>query len=219
MEMRVSPQQIVEKVVKETGSKPVTICSLHKPCTPKAACISIQQSEVFDFDAIERCWHRKMKCQSTSSVDAMTCTSSKLCMIELKGWKEFLSHQEIAGKEQITERENEVLSRRIGKQVKRYRLQNKLLDSLTICEEITGIEDLKSLLPTVYILVTDIDPDKDAASWFAQQLNVLANTATDWETVCATRTKEHFMEEMKSIKEISTAFILCKKFDFLLRTL
>lgn len=208
-----TPEQIYLAVKEKTNSLPTTICQLHKPCTKKTGCLSPQQKEVIDFDRVELVWHQATCRQTTDSVDALTYTKHCLCMVELKGWKRFLEYQEIARKNNITTRDEEVLTKRIEKQSKKYKLQDKLLESIHICEEITGIKNLTQSLPVAYILVTDIDPNKNAVNVFAQQLNVLAHTSTDWETVCAEKMRSRFDEETKLIKEIRTIFIYCREFD------
>ena len=85
--------------------------------------------------------------------------------------------------------------------------------------EIIGIKDIKQLVSILYILVTDINPYQNAISSLTQQLNMLANTATDWETVCASKMSQHFTNETKTIKGIKTAFIYCKEFDKFIQTI
>lgn len=212
-ETLLTPELIVEKIATTSGMPTVSICALHEPCYPNPNCTATQQKGVLNFDKIEENWHQKKKEQNTDSVDALTYTPHKLCMVELKGWKKFLEYQEITQKENTTERDKNILNNRIDKQNRRYKLQDKLLESIRICEEITGVENIKKSIPIVYILVTDVNPYKNAAVVLAQQLNMLANTATDWETVCTTKMEEHFNAETKEIKDIKTAFIFCKEFD------
>ena len=108
------------------------------------------------------------------------------------------------------------MNKRIDKQNQKYKLQDKLLESISLCEEIIGIKDIKQLVSILYILVTDINPYQNAISSLTQQLNMLANTATDWETVCASKMSQHFTNETKGIK---TAFIYCKEFDKFIKTI
>lgn len=212
-EIQPTPELIFRKIAAEFKMSPVSICTLHNPCYPIPNCTSVQQKGVLDFDEIERQWHQKTKKESTDSVDALTYTPSKLCMVELKGWKKFLEYQEIVQKENTTERDKNILNKRIDKQNQKYKLQDKLLESICICEEITGIENMKKLTSIVYILVTDVNPYKNAAVALMQQLNMLANTATDWETVCTTKMAQHFKTETEEIKDIKTAFVFCNEFD------
>lgn len=87
------------------------------------------------------------------------------------------------------------------------------MESIFICEQIMGKENLKARIPIVYILTTDIDTQKNAALVLTQQLNMLANTATKWETVCADKMRTHFQAETRDIKDIKTAFVFCKELD------
>lgn len=208
-----TPELIFKEIAAIAEASPTTICALHQPCLPSPQCTSTQITKVLDFDRIESSWHQKKKAPNTDSVDALTYTSCKLCMVELKGWKNFLEHQPIAQKDKINDQEKEILQKRIEKQNHKYKLQDKLLESISLCEEIIGIEDIKQTVSIVYILVTDIDPHQNALSSLTQQLNILANTATDWETVCANKMAQHFTDETKAIKDIKTAFIYCREFD------
>ena len=214
-----TPELIFEEISTKSETPTTSICTLHNPCHPNPKCTSIQQTMVLNFDRIESNWHQKKKEPNTDSVDALTYTSNKLCMVELKGWKSFLEHQNISHKEKATGHEKEILNKRIDKQNQKYKLQDKLLESISLCEEIIGIKDIKQLVSILYILVTDINPYQNAISSLTQQLNMLANTATDWETVCASKMSQHFTNETKTIKGIKTALIYCKEFDKFIKTI
>lgn len=213
MEEQLNPEVIYRIIATKLEIPATSICILHAPCNPTPSCNLIQTKEVLNFDLVETKWHQKSNSQTTDSVDALTYTPRKLCLVELKGWKKFLEYQEIAQKNEVTEWQKNVLNKRIDKQNRKYKLQDKLLESIHICEEITRIENIKKLISIVYILVTDVDPYKNAAVVLTQQLNMLANTATDWETVCTSKMKQHLKTETEEIKDIKTAFIFCKDFD------
>ena len=133
-----TPELIFEEIATKSETPTTSICTLHNPCHPNPKCISIQQTMVLNFDRIESNWHQKKKEPNTDSVDALTYTSNKLCMVELKGWKSFLEHQNISHKEKATGHEKEILNKRIDKQNQKYKLQDKLLESISLCEEIIG---------------------------------------------------------------------------------
>lgn len=86
-----TPELIFEEIATKSETPTTSICTLHNPCHPNPKCTSIQQTMVLNFDRIESNWHQKKKEPNTDSVDALTYTSNKLCMVELKDGKVFWS--------------------------------------------------------------------------------------------------------------------------------
>lgn len=92
-------------------------------------------------------------------------------------------------------------------------MQNKFINSLTVCEEITGVSEISSRIPTFFVLVTDIDTEREALKGLALSLSLLAETSTDWETVCAEKMNEHIDNQFAKVKNVTTRFINCQNFD------
>lgn len=195
------------------------VCSFFDPCYKGFQCATFPKSKMIDFDLIEKNWHKWKGEPSQSSTDGLTYTAQYLCFIEAKGWKKFLEYQSELQKEIVSEKESERVQKRIAKQVQRYQFQKKLLDSISVCEEIVGKGAIMGNVPILYILVTDTNlvaagsSQQDAAFYISQQLNFLANTSTKWKMVCTDKMRERFKEDTSGIKGIAPRFIQCKQLD------
>lgn len=109
--MNMTPEHIYKQVMTKTGVTPCSLCQLHVPCQHTPSCISLQQTPVINLDEVETQWHSAQGCASSPSSDALSYTEKVLCFVELKGWKEFLSHQPIAQKPLASEKEKQVLEK------------------------------------------------------------------------------------------------------------
>ena len=67
-----------------------------------------------------------------------------------------------------------------------------------------------------FILVTDINVENNPINVLAQQLNMLAFTASDWERVCAETLREHLNTQVRGTR---TYFTCCRDFDRLMSRL
>ena len=195
------------------------ICSCFDPCFKGFLCKTHPKSKMLDFDLVERTWHILNGEPSSSSTDGLTYTPQYLCFIEAKGWKKFLEHQPELQKESMAEREDARVYNRIKKQTQRYHFQKKLLESISICEEIIGNNSIMDCVPIRYLLVTDINiapninSQQDFASHIFQQFNFLATTSTKWETVCTNEMQNKLKRDIDGIKGIEARFIQCKQLD------
>lgn len=189
------------------------ICSFFVPCHKGFLCNRFPKSKMLDFDLIEKTWHMLTGKPSSSSTDGLTYTSKHLCFIEAKGWKKFLEYQPELQKESTTEPEESRIYQRIKKQNRKYHFQKKLLESISICEEIIGENVIVGRIPVLYILVTDVNPLQDSASLIFQQLNYLANSSSKWETLCVGEMRKRFEEEIGETRGIEARFIQCKQLD------
>ncbi len=261
-----TPAELYNSIKQQMTMADTSICQLHKPCTATPACVQPQNHPMLDFDEVEKRWHQQKGMKSTASVDALSHTERTLCMIEIKGWKMFLKHQPIAQQSASTPQQVNQLTQKIEKQTNSYQLQDKLLKSIEVCEEMSQnnnlplympvayiqvnqltqkiekqtnsyqLQDklLKSIevceemsqnnnlplyMPVAYILVTDIDPTINAAAVFTQQLNMLASTSSNWETVCAQHLSKRFQQQTAGMNNIRSYFIYCKQLDNLLAKL
>lgn len=140
---------------------------------------------------------KRKKRESYSSVDALTYKQSCLLLIELKSWKEFIDHT------------SQISETKIQKQVDKFNLRKKLLDSISICRDLANDPDFLADKPSVYVIATDIDPTRNALGALAMSLNVLANTSSQWEQVCL----QFMSESIAGISEMKTHYLYCKDFD------
>ena len=195
------------------------ICSCFDSCFKAFLCETYPKSKMLDFDLVEKTWHILKGEPSSSSTDGLTYTPQHLCFIEAKGWKKFLEHQPELQKESINDQEGSRVYYRIKKQTQKYHFQKKLLESISICEEIVGNNSIINCVPIRYLLVTDInitpnnDSQQDFASHIFQQLNFLATTSTKWETICVNEMKDKFKRDIDGIKGIEARFIQCNQLD------
>lgn len=201
-------KDIYNAVLNFSEVNPQCICFLHHPCQG-GFCADQQKLPVIDLDAVKTKWNKQKGMPSSASVDALACATQHLCFVELKGWTEFLKHHGLDKPEEMTDKEKEKANKAIDKQVGKYKLQKKLLDSVMICEDISGQKDILNSISVAFLLVTDISLEDDPLQHLQQQLMMLASTSTDWKKVCA--------EQMKKVLEhqidIQSLFIECKNFD------
>lgn len=203
-----SAKYIFDCVLKYADNEIVSLCSLHKPCSGNY-CGSPQQTQVIDFDCIKGKWDKAHKKSSHSSVDALT-YNKKLCFVEIKGWIKFLENQKILKKYSLTEKDTDILKKKIDKQSAGYDYQKKLLDSIILCENISGQNDLSKKVPILFILVTDINLASNPIELFTEQLYMLASTSTSWEKICSESMYNHLKNQLGTD---NTFFIQCKDFD------
>ena len=214
-----TPSELYNSIKQQMQMSDTFICQLHTPCAGTPACAQPQNHPMLDFDEVEKRWHQQKGMKSTASVDALSHTERTLCMIEIKGWKMFLKHQPIAQQSAATPQQVNQLTQKIEKQTNSYQLQDKLLKSIEVCEEMSQNNNLPLHMPIAYILVTDIDPTINAAAVFTQQLNMLASTSSNWETVCAQHLSKRFQQQTAGMNNIRSYFIYCKQLDSLLAKL
>ena len=202
-------KDIYNAVLNFSGGNLQCICLLHRPCQG-GFCADQQKLSVIDFDAVKTKWNKQKGMASSASVDALVCGKLHLCFVELKGWTEFLKHHGLDRSEEMTEKEKEKAHKVIDKQVGKYKLQKKLLDSVMICEDISGQKDILNSNPIAFLWVTDISLKEAPLQHFHQQLMMLAYTSTSWEKVCAEQMKKILDEQISCIHSV---FVECKDFD------
>lgn len=180
----------------------VSLCTLHRPCNPKPDCSIGSSYPVFDFDLITGDYCKRKSLPSCASVDALAEKQTTIYFVEMKGWKEFLS------------RTSRISERKIQKQVSKYDLAHKLADSVHTCIALLSevneeFENDFLSVPKCYVIVTDISPQQNPLGSIANNLNLLAETSSDWESVCWNRLKE----KAQQVKGIKTFFVSCREFD------
>lgn len=196
--MELTPEYIYKSIIGQGTNYVTTLCNLHKPCNPIRGCLKEQKYFVIDFDKVEVDWHKRKKVPSKSSVDALTYNNQYLYFIEIKGWKQFL----LTRKPSLD---------KIQKQVGKYDLQRKLIDSILLCEEIVQTKNLLNHVAVIYVLVTDIDTHENSLQALGQQLNWLAQTSSSWERVC----NELLGRKIHTVENVKTKYISCRLFDTL----
>ncbi len=198
--MGMTPSDIYQSILEQTGIVPVTLCDLHKRCKKTRCCSKESKVEQLDFDTVKKLWCKKNGKASCRSVDGLTYNADTLFLVEMKGTWEFIHYQE-------NSYEN------IDKQINSYELQAKCLDSVGICENMTQTEQLCKLMHVVFLLVTDVDPEKDPLRAFAESLDMLATTSTNWEKVYTDSLAERLDKEMVGLSDIKSHFVFCKRID------
>lgn len=181
------PQHIVESV-----------CCTETNCKKRGYCLDKQSYPVLDFDEIKKEYYHGQPVSMPASVDAV-CVGSKqkhVCFVELKGWENYISH--------ISQQRDSIEETAGG-----YNLDGKLLDSQELCKKITSDPDLFLNIPTIFLLVTDIDVKTHGIESFADNMLALASTGTDIYSQCATAAKRTLDSEI----HIDHYFIYCKDFD------
>ncbi len=199
--------QYIETIRMAYGLAYTSICRLHKPCRIKGECVTEQQTLLLDFEAVKDRWCKRRKKKSCSSVDAIVAKDMKLCFLEIKGWKMFIKKRlDLL----LSENDKEPF---IDNQLQSYDFQDKLYDSIGICEDELGIDDLSSKCDIVYLLITDVDVFADPLLELDTTLLMLANTSTLWETVCARKMRTAFLASAQLNDRIHYYFESCRKLD------
>lgn len=182
-----------------------SLCHLHKPCNGHPLCSMPSRTSLLDFDYIEKKL-AKGKRSTLPSCDGVTLniTRSVFCFVEIKGWKEFVSHN-IGDENNLSE----VDKITIKEKVVSYKLKEKLIQSIKDCEIITEHTDLFPTIPYAYIIVTDINSDKSAIEDIAANLSSLAETSSVW-TYCEETMKDFLKNVNITVKKI---YAHCREFD------
>lgn len=199
-----TPDEIYRIACEYIGGEKTVICNLHSACSPEEGkpylCKTANsRTPVIDFDSVKTKADKEKGIESRKSVDALSCSASGkyICFIELKSWELFLTYN---GKES-----------KVRKQTEKYKsdLPEKLKDSIEICKEISGNEDIFEGCVIVFILVTDITPERDGLSSFYSSMSALAGSSSDLRLLCD-RLSEGIM---KGIPSVETRYWHCRDFD------
>lgn len=181
------------------GVNDLIICDLHNPCKATRTCQCCQSYPIIDFDDIKKKYHQGISGDTPASVDGITFSGKRFCFVEIKGWVEFLNHLK-ARNQELT----------IARRAASYNLRKKLFDSITICQIISGIEDLLACIPITYVLVTDIETESNGLAMFHNNLLRLADPVDNWLGICNRELKAR----LSTIPgNIPTVYLSCKDFD------
>ena len=168
------------------------VCDLHKPCHKQRQCPDKVTTRLIDFDEVKTEFSKVEKIAASASVDGVTYKGQIFCFVELKGWKEFLKHNQPPTDAGITEQSG------------KYNLKDKYECSRSICERLSGNNDLFASIENVFILVTDIDISENPLLQFQSNINALAQTSTIWEYKCNNALKSELNKQIKTIKKYYT---------------
>lgn len=171
-------QHLFEQI-REYASLPYTsICMLHyaEPKTPcphsRFFCGKESVKPAVNFDAVkeEFCNREKIK-DLWSSVDAVLYKNNIFLFVEIKSWQNFDRHHVNVGDSP------EEVRKKADQQAKKFNLKLKIDSSIEICRNISKDPDLFAEMPTVYVLVTDVDTVPDPLVRFRARLGILSYNA------------------------------------------
>lgn len=200
--------ELYAKLISDFDLSEYILCDLHKPCNKSNGrrCKSVLTNPIIDFDEVKTEYQRGKSEDPKSSVDGFTYKNQLCCFVELKGWADFLTFHT----------NPDTLQKEIENQANKYDLNKKLMDSMSICREISENADIFKDASIAFILVTDIDVDEDGTMEFYSNLMDLAETSSDWETICNRELKGKLLSLPS---DISTYYIKCQEFDEIMSVL
>ena len=169
------------ELLQQYGKKPpTTLCRLHLaepriPCPQsKYFCGKESGKDVVDFDAVKELYCRKENIHPTwQSVDAVLSKDEIFLFVEIKGWRNFDIFQL---KDEGSEEDKKNM---VAAQTKSFKLKEKIDCSVKICQSLSKNEKLFEQIPTMYVLVTDVETVVDPLVRLRAQLGVLAYKAVN----------------------------------------
>lgn len=194
--------ELYAKLISDFELSEQVLCDLHKPCNKSKGhrCKSIMTYPIIDFDKVKTEFQRGKSGDSKSSVDGFACKNQLCCFVELKGWEDFL----------VFHTNPDTLQAEIEEQTGKYDLNKKLMDSMYVCREFSKNSEIFKDVSIAFILVTDIDVDEDATMDFYSNLMGLAETSSDWRTMCNRELRGRLLSLPS---DISIYYIKCQNFD------
>ncbi len=197
-----TPAELYAKLISDFDLPEHILCDLHKPCNKSNGhrCRSVIAYPIIDFDEVKTKYQRGKSGNPKSSVDGFTYKNQLCCFVELKGWADFLTFHT----------NPDTLQTEIENQANKYDLNKKLMDSMSICRDVSENADIFKDVSIAFILVTDIDVDEDGTMELYSDLMGLAETSSDWELICNRELKDKLLSLPS---DISTYYIKCQNFD------
>lgn len=189
-------REIVAKLKEYSGLDSQPICSLHKECFPKAVCGLYQTTEAINFDKIKDIYCQNKGIGSISSADGIADINGKLVFVEIKGWIEFIN------------RKKKLTVQKMEKQADKYSGIKKYIDSLLICSDIAGVDEVAKY----YVLVTDIDTKVAPLEKFKWNMSRLAGDATKPHTLCNLLMEEKLKTNFSSL-DVKYRYVFCRNID------
>ena len=200
--MITNPADLYSKFLSHYKLPEQILCNLHKPCNNATGhrCTTVLTHKVINFDDVKTEYQRGKKGPQKASVDGFTYKSKLFCFVELKGWADFLTFHT----------NPDTLKTEIKEQTDKYDLNKKLTDSMLICKDIASNPELFKDNSIAFILVTDIDVVEDGTMELYSDLMSLAETSTNWKTIC----NQELKGKLSSLPtNINTYYIKCQMFD------
>lgn len=190
-----------------------TVCDLNKRCAPNRQCASPQTVLMVDFDPVKTKWNTSHRQSSMSSVDGLAYNRDVLCFVEIKSTVDFTNFQIKRGNTDAQNHAN------INQQMERYSssLQKKFIESIIICQGITGDPHFADGMNIRYVLVTDVDLSPLAN--FATQLSLLATGSSNWDLIFAASLGSTFNQVSATLSGVKTDYKSCQELDEFLRKL
>ena len=197
-----TPSELYKKLISDFLLSENILCDLHKPCNKAKGyrCSSTMTHRMIDFDKVKTEHQRGKSGSPKSSVDGFTYKERLYCFVELKGWADFLTFHTNPATLQVE----------IEEQAGKYDLEKKLLDSMSICMEVSENANIFEEASIAFILVTDIDVDEDGTMEFYSDMMGLAETPSNWEVICNRELKDRLSSLPPNIR---TYYLKCQKFD------
>ena len=194
-------------------SAPQIACDLNKRCNPNRQCASPQTVLMVDFDLVKNKWNTSQGQSPMSSVDALAYNNDVLCFVEFKSTVDF-THFQI--KLDRTDTQNRLT---INQQMAKYcsSLQKKFIESINICQGITGNPQFTDDMNIRYILVTDVDlnPLENLATQWSQ----LATGSSNWNLIFASSLGATFNQVTANLSGVKTDYKSCQELDDYIRRL
>ena len=206
-------QEVYNAVEAYAPNAPQTVCDLNKRCNPNRQCALPQTALMVDFDPVKTKWATSHKQSSMSSVDGLAYNRDVLYFVEIKSTVDFTSFRIEPNK---TDAEN---SATIHQQMAKYSssLQKKFVDSIGICQGITGDSQFVNGMNIRYVLVTDINLNPLAN--LATQWSQLATGSSNWDLVFASSLGSTFNQVTANLSGVKTDYRFCQELDSFLRGL
>lgn len=206
-------QEVYNVVDAYAPSVLLTACEFNKRCRANRQCVSPQSVLMVDFDSVKTKWNSSQGQSSMSSVDGLTCNNGVLCFVEIKSTVDFVKFQIKPHKTDTQNRE------KINKQMKSYTtsLQKKFVESITICQGITGNPKFPDGVNIRYVLVTDVNLNPLAN--LATQLSQLAAGSSNWDVIYASILGSTFNQSTAKLSGVTTDYKSCQELDDYIRGL
>lgn len=200
-------QDVFNAVAAYAPNAPQTACDLNKRCNSNRQCASPQTVLMVDFDSVKTKWNTSQGQPSMSSVDGLAYNNGVLCFVEVKSTVDFTHFQIKRNKTDAQNRES------INQQMAKYSssLQKKFVESVSICQGITGNPQFACGMNIRYILVTDVNlnPLENLATQWSQ----LATGSSNWDLVFASSLGATFNQVAVNLSGVKTDYKSCQELD------
>ena len=90
-------------------------------------CAEPQHTGMLNFDQVKEIWNAlHPDVETPASVDGLTYQNECLCMVEIKGGVDFLRHEPLANKKQLTDKQVEIFQDKIERKIGKFDFRKKL---------------------------------------------------------------------------------------------